>query len=53
MKNGNLPIDDQNGIDKLLIDLDGTYNKSKLGANAILGASMVIAKASASEKVIW
>lgn len=34
-------------IDKLLIDLDGTENKSKLGANAILGVSMAVAKAAA------
>ncbi|MDD4909734.1 MAG: phosphopyruvate hydratase [Candidatus Omnitrophica bacterium] len=34
-------------IDKLLLDLDGTENKSKLGANAILGASMAVAKAAA------
>lgn len=34
-------------IDKLLIDLDGTENKSKLGANAILGVSLAVAKAAA------
>lgn len=38
---------DQCGIDKVLIDLDGTKNKSKLGANALLGVSMAIANASA------
>lgn len=38
---------DQVGIDKLLIELDGTPNKSKLGANAILGVSMAVAKAAA------
>ena len=38
---------DQPAIDKLLIDLDGTPNKSRLGANAILGASMACAKAAA------
>ncbi len=37
---------DQCGIDNILIDLDGTKNKSKLGANAILGVSMAIAHAS-------
>ncbi len=37
-------------IDKLLIQLDGTANKSKLGANAILGVSLAVAKASACEK---
>ena len=36
---------DQNGIDRLLIQLDGTANKSKLGANAILGTSLACAKA--------
>ncbi len=40
---------DQRGIDKFLIDLDGTENKSRLGANAILGVSVAIAKASANE----
>lgn len=40
---------DQRGIDRLLIDLDGTDSKSKLGANAILGASMAVAKAAADE----
>ncbi len=38
---------DQIGIDKLLIELDGTDNKNKLGANAILGVSMAVAKAAA------
>lgn len=37
----------QEQIDKILIDLDGTPNKSKLGANAILGASMAVARAAA------
>ena len=40
---------DQRGIDRLLIDLDGTDAKSKLGANAILGVSMAVAKAAADE----
>ena len=39
---------DQVGIDKLMIDLDGTENKGKLGANAILGVSLAVAKAAAS-----
>ncbi|WP_432401600.1 phosphopyruvate hydratase [Wukongibacter sp. M2B1] len=39
---------DQVGLDQLMIDLDGTDNKGKLGANAILGVSMAIAKAAAS-----
>ena len=38
---------DQEAIDQLMIELDGTPNKSKLGANAILGVSMAIAKAAA------
>ncbi len=38
---------DQIGIDRLLIELDGTPNKAKLGANAILGVSMAVAKAAA------
>lgn len=38
---------DQIGIDHLLIELDGTPNKSKLGANAILGVSMAVARAAA------
>lgn len=38
----------QEAIDQLLISLDGTSNKSKLGANAILGVSMAVAQASAS-----
>ena len=39
---------DQKVIDKLMIDLDGTENKSKLGANAILGVSLAVAKAGAN-----
>lgn len=40
---------DQVGIDHFLVDLDGTENKGKLGANAILAVSMAIAKAAADE----
>ncbi|MGO2356738.1 phosphopyruvate hydratase [Mesonia sp.] len=40
---------EQAAIDQLMIDLDGTPNKSKLGANAILGVSLAVAKAAASE----
>ena len=40
---------DQNKIDRIMIDLDGTPNKSKLGANAILGISLATAKAAANE----
>jgi enolase len=39
---------EQKAIDEMLIELDGTPNKSKFGANAILGASLAIAKAAAS-----
>ncbi len=39
---------EQKMIDQLLLDLDGTPNKSKLGANAILGTSLAVAKAAAS-----
>ncbi len=40
---------EQNEIDKILLELDGTPNKSKLGANAILGVSLAVAKAAAYE----
>jgi len=40
---------EQNHIDQLMIDLDGTANKSNLGANAILGVSLATAKAAANE----
>jgi enolase len=40
---------DQNVIDLLMIELDGTPNKSRLGANAILGVSLAVAKAAAKE----
>ena len=40
---------EQNMIDRLMIDLDGTANKSNLGANAILAVSLAIAKAAAQE----
>jgi enolase len=43
---------DQKGLDEKLIALDGTPNKSNLGANAILGVSIAAAKATASEKKI-
>ena len=42
-------IFEQNLIDQMMIDLDGTPNKSKLGANAILGVSLACAKAAAAE----
>ena len=40
---------DQRAFDAALIDLDGTENKSKLGANAMLGASLAVAHAAANE----
>ena len=40
---------EQEQLDQLMIDLDGTSNKSKLGANAILGVSLALAKAAANE----
>ena len=40
---------DQNRIDQAMIELDGTPNKSKLGANAILGVSLAVARAAAEE----
>ena len=43
---------DQRVIDELMISLDGTKNKSVLGANAILGVSLAVAKAAAKEKQI-
>jgi len=42
-------VADQTGIDELMIRLDGTENKSRLGANAILAVSMAVAKAAAEE----
>ncbi len=39
---------DQRGIDRIMLDLDGTPTKSKLGANAILGVSLAVAKAAAN-----
>jgi len=40
---------EQTALDQLMIDLDGTANKSRLGANAILGVSLALAKASAAQ----
>uniref|UniRef100_V9KVQ5 Beta-enolase n=1 Tax=Callorhinchus milii TaxID=7868 RepID=V9KVQ5_CALMI len=45
-----LSVLDQEKIDKVMLDLDGTENKSKLGANAILGVSLAVCKAGAKEK---
>ena len=47
----NLDVKDQSKIDEFLNNLDGTPNKTKLGANAILGVSLAVAKAGAAEKV--
>ena len=44
-----ISVFEQNLIDQVMIDLDGTPNKSKLGANAILGVSLAAAKAAAAE----
>jgi enolase len=44
-----LDVFDQNLIDKIMIELDATKNKGKLGANAILGTSLAVAKAAAME----
>lgn len=46
-----LPVTSQKEIDDLMIKLDGTPNKGKLGANAILGVSMSVTEAGAAEKV--
>jgi len=46
-----LPVTSQKEIDDLLIKLDGTPNKGKLGANAILGVSMAVSEAAAADKV--
>ncbi|MBL7169594.1 MAG: phosphopyruvate hydratase [Candidatus Aenigmarchaeota archaeon] len=43
---------DQRGIDRIMIELDGTENKSNLGGNAILGVSLAVARAAANEKMI-
>ena len=43
-------LSDQGEIDRLLIEKDGTKNKSKLGANAILGVSLAVAKARAADE---
>ena len=48
----NVDLKDQTAIDQLMFDLDATENKSKLGANAILGVSLAVCKAAAAEKVI-
>lgn len=47
----NIDVKDQSKVDEFLIQLDGTPNKTKLGANAILGVSLAVAKAGAAAKV--
>src|SRR5438552_18705997 len=44
-----MPADDQRDIDALLIELDGTEDKSRVGANAILGVSLAVARAAADD----
>ena len=48
----NIDVKDQAAVDDALNKLDGSPNKSKLGANALLGVSLAIAKAGAAEKVL-
>lgn len=45
-----LDITNQTAVDKIMLDLDGTENKSKLGANAILGVSLAVCQAGAKKK---
>ncbi len=46
----NIDVTKQSEVDKIMLDLDGTDNKSKLGANAILGVSLAVCKAGAGHK---
>lgn len=50
-----MDVQDQKAVDQVMIELDGTPNKSRLGANAILGISMAAAHAAANEKkmMLW
>ncbi|MDO8577719.1 MAG: phosphopyruvate hydratase [Dehalococcoidales bacterium] len=45
-----MPAEDQGAVDRKMIELDGTANKSRLGANAILGTSLAVAHAAANSK---
>jgi enolase len=45
-------VADQTGLDEMMIELDGTANKGKLGANALLAVSMAVAKAAAEESAL-
>jgi enolase len=47
-----LEAEDQIGIDRVMIELDGTPNKARLGANAILGVSLAVAKAAANSSAL-
>jgi enolase len=47
---GGVDVFDQRGLDRVLVELDGTPNKSRLGANAILGVSLAAAHAAAAEQ---
>ena len=49
---GGIDVKDQSAVDEFLIKLDGTTNKTSMGANAILGVSLAVAKAGAAEKVL-
>ena len=46
----NIDVTKQEDVDKIMLELDGTENKSKLGANAILGVSLAVCKAGAAHK---
>ena len=46
----NVKISDQKKIDQILLELDGTENKKKLGANALLAVSLAVSKVAASSK---
>ena len=45
-----MDVSNQTEIDEAMIALDGTHNKAKLGANAILGVSLAVSKAGAAAK---
>ena len=48
----NIDVTKQADVDQIMLDLDGTENKSKLGANAILGVSLAVCKAGAAQKEV-
>merc|ERR1712168_1157350 len=48
----NIDVTNQNGVDQMMFAMDGTENKSKLGANAILAVSLAVCKAGAAQKGI-